>query len=198
MDPPPSGRTLTEEQLDRIAQNKKKAQELLKRKRPPEQALKPPGLGGLGRNTLAPPPAKQWANHFPNSSRTPHSPQLGVPSHVSHQSDKHPSLSASTAASQNYRPQPNHQNVSSVSSKTHHPSVPSSARNPYSSGAPSSAHLLPVSSERTEQVLKLKSVITATFVMLSRSRFKVQVPYDAEVIEIFRRMKTRLYGMYST
>lgn len=78
-----------------------------------------------------------------------------------------------------------------ISGKTR---VPQSDGNTFSTGASSSVEVPAASSGRQGQVLKLKSVIKANFVILSRSRFKVQMSYDAAVIEIFKKMKTRSYG----
>ena len=40
----------------------------------------------------------------------------------------------------------------------------------------------------------LQKRIKANFIMLSKTRFKVDVTFDAKVIEIFRKMSTRSYG----
>ncbi len=49
----------------------------------------------------------------------------------------------------------------------------------------------------SNQVIQLKPRIKANFVMTSKEEFKVLVPYDAGVLEIFKRMDTRSYGIKS-
>ncbi len=50
------------------------------------------------------------------------------------------------------------------------------------------------SSERHGQCISLQKKIKANFVMISRRDFKVMLPFDAQVIEIFKKIKTRSYG----
>ena len=54
-------------------------------------------------------------------------------------------------------------------------------------------------SRHSEQALttsNLEKKIKANFVMLSKVRFKVDVPFDSKVIDIFKKMSTRFYGKY--
>lgn len=53
-----------------------------------------------------------------------------------------------------------------------------------------------VNPETECQYLSLQKKIKANFVMLSKIRFKVDVPFDAKVIEIFKKIGTRFYGNY--
>lgn len=198
MDPPPSGSTLTAEQLDRIAQNKKRAQELRKRKRPmepPTNFPNPPGRSG--KSTLEPPakrttkytssPTSGHSSDIPDNSQFGSSqfprPQRPFPSIASESA----SASHQKALQQNAR----YKTQSTCGNFSVGPSV-SDKTTACSTGGSSSATTL---SRRQGQVLTLEDAITANFVVLSRSRFKVQIPYNAGVIEIFKRMKTKSYGM---
>lgn len=204
MDPPPSGSTLTAEQLDRIAQNKKRAQELRKRKHPPNNFPNPPV--GTGKNTLELPLSKRSFNYtsFPtsvHSSRSldvPDDHQFGSSQFPNPQSDNPLLYSAPLATSQSALTS-HHSTVQQNASYKMQSSCPKlclipSVNDKTNAGGSASAELTAASSGRQKQVLKFKDLITANFVILSRSRFKVQMPYDAEVIEMFKRMKTKSYG----
>jgi hypothetical protein len=175
----PSSTKLTADQLYRIEQNKKKAQELRKRKQP----TKPSGA-------VKKPPLPKPSTH---SSDYPDSPQFGT-SYFSHSHPKHPSHSApsQSASASHYGgnraykvPTTSHQNFKSPSLVTDTACHANSASAFSSTKHTNSSH---------EQFVKLKDTITANFITLSRTRFKVQMAYDSGVIEIFKRMKTRSYG----
>ena len=83
---------------------------------------------------------------------------------------------------------PRHYSTSSVHGSSSKDPIPGS------STASASSH----GSGSGNQVLQLKKRIKANFVMLSKKQFKVMVPYDASVIEIFKKMNSRSYGGYTS
>lgn len=72
--------------------------------------------------------------------------------------------------------------------------LPSNTSNKTTSLMPQPPSRSIASAASSASYVQLKERVMAKFVMLSKSRFKVEVPYDAEVIEIFKKMKTRSYG----
>ena len=223
MDPPPpfpssSRNSLTAEQLERIALNKKRAQELRMRKRP---VIQPITATASGQNVIPqakrPPPPLHQNNHryqhaparSLKSSAMPTSrqPYLTAPPVSSRSSSSSTSIkpdqcraasyfntgAISTTASQNPISAPS----SSVSmnqmlnSGTHlKTAAPLKAPPSVVQMKKSSVTL----SESQNQFIRLKNTIKAEFVIVSKSRFKVLMPYDAEVIAMFQKMKTRSYG----
>lgn len=115
---------LSQEQLERIRENKRKAQERLARKRPAPQST--PEL----------PPVKQPAIK-PNS-------------------------------------------LSFYSSST--TSKPTITNKP--------------TNKRPDTTLILKKQITAAFVLRDKDRFKVLVPYDSQLIELFKGISSKSYGVF--
>ena len=210
MEPPPTGSSLTAEQLDRIAQNKKRALELRNRKRQadPQNHLPNP-LGGFGKSTPGPPQSKRTTNYapFPTSRGLDASSNPHFSSSTSSQSDRRSYLTPagsipSSASANNHGPMQSNAGYSTQSrsqnsnaplcanGRAHQPNL---LRPAYATS--SSADHTSKSSGNPGQVHKLRDTIIANFVILSRRQFKVQMPYDAGVIEIFKRMRTRLYGM---
>ena len=115
---------LSQEQLERIRENKRKAQERLARKRPAPQS------------TSELPPVKQPAIK---------------PNGLSFYS----------------------------SSTTNKPTITSKPTN-----------------KRPETTLILKKQITAAFVLRDKDRFKVLVPYDSQLIELFKGISSKSYGVF--
>lgn len=115
---------LSQEQLERIRENKRKAQERLARKRPAPQST--PEL----------PPVKQPAIK---------------PNGLSFYS----------------------------SSTTSKPAITSKPTN-----------------KRADTTLILKKQITAAFVLRDKDRFKVLVPYDSQLIELFKGISSKSYGVF--
>lgn len=115
---------LSQEQLERIQENKRKAQERLARKRPAPQSN--PEL----------PPVKQPAIK---------------PNGLSFYS----------------------------SSTTSKPAITSKPTN-----------------KRPDTTLILKKQITAAFVLRDKDRFKVLVPYDSQLIELFKGISSKSYGVF--
>lgn len=201
MDPPPSGSTLTAEQRDRIAQNKKRAQELRNRKRQAESQ------SHFVKSTMGPPQSKRATSFAPFPTlKSLHANNNGSscssPSHSDKRSYLTPASAPSSVPANHFskptQPKAGHSTQSRFQSSSATP--PGNARThqpnlPCPDGSSSSADLTSKSSGNLGQVHTLKDVIVANFVILSRSRFKVQMAYDAGVIEIFKKMKTRSYGM---
>ncbi len=247
---PPSDKALTAEQLDRIALNRRRAQEIRKVKQPAPLKSKPPW------GSLAPPQAKRPAMQTDHGSSlhplatAPSNPQSRQPSLPNPQPTKllisslptplHSLAQSSTdykqnkhtanqksfigiASSRNAEIHPRSVQTegpssSCVPAKSHvslvqsgrNSGLSSSAKSPvstiYHPGAQSGIYSGGLSSSRKSavslvdrqaqqaQVIKLRDRIKADFVILSRSRFKVAMQYDAGVIEVFKRMKTRAYG----
>ena len=121
---------LSQEQLERIRENKRKAQERLARKRPAPQST--PEL----------PPVKQPAIK-PNG-------------------------------------------LSFYSSST--TSKPATTNKPTITSKPTN--------KRPDTTLILKKQITAAFVLRDKDRFKVLVPYDSQLIELFKGISSKSYGVF--
>lgn len=213
---------LTAEQLHRIEQNKRRAQERLQTKRKQSVSTKHGqhehslGPGYPSDNTLRPPPTKHPAlqSHCvspPNQMH--HLKKL----ETSTQFRSSSSNSASSLANRhsNISPQFNLKHGTSKNMQSMPQSFVKSQSLPFShavdshysgtsssgscSGGPSSIEqpkpcAASSSSSSGKQCLQLKKIVKANFVMISKENFKVLVPFDAEVIEVFKKMKTRSYG----
>ena len=174
------GTGLSAEQLHRMEENKRKAREKLAGKR------SGPSLHVISSETFGPPAAKRptletgsmignplltgCGTHEVTNAHT--SPVLQAP-------NPHLFLNSSKPNTSSFRSTPSisTKNFASVSVKYN--KAPSSSTHP---------------SLSQPRFSELQKVIKATFVLVSRARFKLLVPYDRMLIEIFKQVPTKSYG----
>ena len=198
--PPPycaCSNALTAEQLHRIEQNKKKAQERLQAKRSSE-CNRPPQLMKETESAFHPPQPKHPSTQSNNVLQ---------PAAIATRIIRNPS-SSHHSGHPTFRP-PISQSASTIRLPPHLPTISNllphaSAHKPalsFTSTQSSSSASAAVPSKSsapgasaTVQYVPLKEKIKADFVVTTRNNFKVTIPYDASVIEIFKKMKTRSYG----
>lgn len=212
---------LTAEQLHRIEQNKRRAQERLQTKRKQSVSTKHGqhehslGPGYPSDNTLRPPPTKHPAlqshcvsppNQMHHLKKLETSTRSSSSNSASSLANRHSNISPqfnlksntpSTSKNMQSVPQSFVKSQSlpfSHAVDSHYSGTSSSGS---CSGGPSSIEQpkpCAASSSSGKQFLQLKKIVKANFVMISKENFKVLVPFDAEVIEVFKKMKTRSYG----
>lgn len=173
---------LSAEQLHRMEENKRKAQEKLAGKRS-GSSLHVISAGGTSSETFGPPAAKQPTLETENTIGNSHLTDCGT---------REVAKPHTSTIVQAPNPHPFHN-----SSKPSFRSTPSISSKHFASSsvkynkAPSSSTHASLSQPRFSE---LQKVIKANFALVSRARFKVLVPYDQKLIEIFKHMPTKSYG----
>ena len=211
---------LSAEQLRRMEENRKKARERLANKRSaPVTTSATSSLNSNTHFTSQCPPAKrpalvtdaaQSSRPSNNVSSSTHN-KYQEPNRFKSQSCSSPSTAVSFSTATVTAHCNNPSSLSSLNNKpttsvtSHHGShtqpflSSSKTSGPSSTQLSSSLHPFgasnqPPSISKQLKFVEMQKKIKANMMLISKTRFKVLVPYETNVIEIFKRMPTRSYG----
>lgn len=206
---------LSVEQMRRMEENRRKAREKLAAKRlqhPPSSNHSASQGGSVApRGDLGPPPAKRPAMTNPQYHFAHHKQMLRTTGYHGNQlstsQNTQPQQIQQSSQSSTHQTPITSTHICSVSEpRTFPPAVPPLVPRSRSQAATStsmfytnpSSTVRPSAVSQTPQLVKfaqLQAKIKANMVLISRARFKVAVPYDSTVIELFKKMATKSYGM---
>ena len=190
------GGHLSAEQLRRMEENRRKAREKLAAKRlqpsPSSSHSTYKRVSVPPRGDLGPPPAKRPAIMTnPQHSSAQHKHMLPTTGYHGNHLRQFPQTSRSSS---HEMPITSNSHCPVSKPRTFPPAVPSSATDFYTN--PKSTVRTSTVSQKTQvpKFAPLQAKIKANMVLISRARFKVVVPYDSTVIELFKKMPTKSYG----
>ncbi len=190
-------RALSNEQIQRIEQNRRKALEKLSSRR--AGPIPPPVTQDV--KTADSRPMKRPASNGPAGSAQMGTPPRKFPAYSSSCSSSASSFQipqrGGLARAHGWNPPSSGApGAAAAATSSQRPSGQHQSRNVSTTAGVGSALSVPIATAQLN-FAEIRRKIKANFTLISKSRFKVVVQYDTMLIEIFKKVPSRAYGKHS-